>query len=173
MAAHEAGHAVARLLSSSKGDDLAFATIVPRLDGSLGYVASVPSDNNVMTRPTMLEYLGVCLAGRAAEELIFGADNVGAGAGGPSSTSDLAVATRFATQIVCQSGLGDEGSLVWTSTPTPDQQEQVGELLRSSYQSIRLTLASNQLILDLVANALAEKQELSGKELRELVNRPK
>ena len=171
VAAHEAGHAVARLLSSTKGADLAFATIIPRLDGSLGYVASVPSDNNVMTRQTMLEYLGVCLSGRAAEELVFGANNVGAGAGGPSSTSDLAVATRFATQIVCQSGLGDDNSLVWTATPTPDQQQQVGELLRSSYQSIRLTLASSRTILDLVAHALAEKQELSGEELRELASR--
>ena len=102
---------------------------------------------------------------------MFGANNVGAGAGGPSSTSDLAVATRFATQIVCQSGLGDDNSLVWTATPTPDQQQQVGELLRSSYQSIRLTLASSRTILDLVAHALAEKQELSGEELRELASR--
>jgi ATP-dependent Zn protease len=168
VAVHEAGHAVARLLSSTKGADLAFATIIPRLDGSLGYVASVPSDSNVMTRQTMLEYLGVCLAGRAAEELVFGADNVGAGAGGSSSSSDLAVATRFATQIVCQSGLGDDNSLVWTTTPTPDQQQRVGELLRSSYQSIRLTLASNRSILDRIADVLVDKQELSGDALREL-----
>jgi ATP-dependent Zn protease len=169
VAAHEAGHAVARLLSSSKGEDLAFATIIPRLDGSLGYVASVPSDSNVMTRHSMVEYLGICLAGRAAEELVFGPDNIGGGAGGPSDTSDLAVATRFATQIVCQSGLGDDSSLMWTATPTPEQQLQIGELLRNTYQSIRLTLASNRPTLDLVANSLAEKQELSGKELRELV----
>jgi ATP-dependent Zn protease len=171
VASHEAGHAVARLLSSTNGEELSFATIIPRLDGSLGYVASVPSDSNVMTRQTMLEYLGVCLAGRAAEELVFGADNVGAGAGGPSSTSDLAVATRFATQIVCQSGLGDDNSLVWTATPTLEQQQQVGELLRNSYQSIRLTLAGNRPILDLVANSLADRQELSGEELRELIAR--
>ena len=43
VAVHEAGHTVARLISSSRGADLAFATIVPRLDGSLGFTASVPA----------------------------------------------------------------------------------------------------------------------------------
>ena len=110
VAVHEAGHTVARLISSTRGDDLAFATIVPRLDGSLGFVASVPSDTRVMTRRTMLEYLQTVLAGRAAEEIVFGADDVGAGAGGSSTSSDLAVATRFATLVVCQSGLGRTGA---------------------------------------------------------------
>ena len=91
------GHALARLTSSSKGDDLQFMTIMPRLDGFLGFVASVARDGNVQTRRTMIEELEVALAGRAAEEVVFGADDVGAGAGGPSSTSDLAVATGTAS----------------------------------------------------------------------------
>ena len=30
----EAGHTVARLISSTRGDDLTFVSIIPRLDGS-------------------------------------------------------------------------------------------------------------------------------------------
>ena len=97
VAIHEAGHALARLSSSTQGEEMSFATIVPRLDGTLGFVASVPDDTNTMTRRTMLEYLQTALAGRAAEEIEFGSDDVGSGAGGPSPSSDLAAATRFAT----------------------------------------------------------------------------
>ena len=38
VAVHEAGHALARVMSSSKGADLAFISIIPRMDGSLGFV---------------------------------------------------------------------------------------------------------------------------------------
>ena len=89
VAVHEAGHAVAQLLSSNEGGNLVFATIIPRMDGTLGFVASVPADTEVFTRRTMLERLGTILAGRAAEEIVFGADDIGAGAGGPDQSSDL------------------------------------------------------------------------------------
>ena len=170
VAVHEGGHTVARLISSTRGDDLAFATIVPRLDGSLGFVASVPTNTRVMTRRTMLEYLQTVLAGRAAEEIVFGADDVGAGAGGPSNSSDLAVATRFATLVVCQSGLGEDGSLLWTTTPTPAQEQQIEGLLRNGYRNILTRLRDNRELFDRVVAALVERQELSGNELRELAS---
>jgi ATP-dependent Zn protease len=168
VAVHEGGHTVARLISSTRGDDLAFATIVPRLDGSLGYVASLPANTRVMTRRMMLEYLQTVLAGRAAEEIVFGADEVGAGAGGSSDSSDLAVATRFAKLIVCQSGLGEDGSLLWTTTPTPAQEQQIEGLLRNGYRNILTRLRDNRELFDRVVAALVEKQELSGAELRSL-----
>ena len=168
VAVHEGGHTVARLISSTHGDDLAFATIVPRLDGSLGFVASVPTNTRVMTRRTMLEYLQTVLAGRAAEEIVFGGDDVGAGAGGSSDSSDLAVATRFATLVVCQSGLGEDGSLLWTTKPTAAQEQQIEGLLRNGYRNILTRLRDNQDLFDRVVAALMERQELSGNELRQL-----
>src|SRR5439155_13557709 len=73
VAVHEAGHTVSRLLSSTRGDDITFVSIIPRLDGSLGFLASVPLDGTVLTRRTMLERLETLLAGRAAEEVVYGA----------------------------------------------------------------------------------------------------
>ena len=175
VAVHEAGHAVARLISSTRGEDLTFVTIIPRMDGSLGFVASVPRDGHVLTRRTMLEELETDLAGRAAEEVVFGADDIGAGAGGPGRTSDLAVATRLAALIVCQSGLGDDGSLHWTEQPTPAQEKQIDALLGKAYSSILARLEAHRALLDLIVDVLEEKQELSGAELRQLLvmsNRP-
>jgi ATP-dependent Zn protease len=170
VAVHEAGHVVAQLLSSNEGRHLVFATIIPRLDGTLGFVASVPGDTEVFTRRTMLERLGTILAGRAAEEIVFGADDVGAGAGGSSQMSDLAVGTRLATLIVCQSGLGDDGGLRWTTQPSRSQEEEVDTLLRKTYDLTRTGLQDHRDLLDGVARALEQKQELSGDELRALAS---
>jgi ATP-dependent Zn protease len=168
-AVHEAGHAVARLVSSTQGEDVSFVTIVPRLDGTLGFVAWVPLEGHVLTRRTMLERLETILAGRAAEEIVYGADEVGAGAGGPSERSDLAAATRWAEYIVCQSGLGEDGALYWTTKPNADQEKQMGALLATCYSGVVARLEANRGLLDRVADILVEKQELSGVELRRLL----
>jgi len=170
VAVHEAGHVVAQLLSSNEGENLVFATIIPRLDGTMGFVASVPADTEVFTRRTMLERLGMILAGRVAEEVVFGAADVGAGAGGPDQSSDLAVATRLATLIVCQSGLGDDGGLRWTTQPSAPQEGQIDDLLRKTYDVTRASLQKHRTLLDRVVQVLEQRQELSGNELRELAS---
>lgn len=168
VAVHEAGHAVARLTSSTRGADLTYASIIPRLDGTLGFTASVPTNTRVLTRTTMIERLETLLGGRAAEEVVFGADDIGAGAGGPDTGSDLSVATRFATLIVCQSGLGEDGLLRWTTEPTGDQLAKIDAVMTEAYRSIRTRLQTQRPLLDRVAAALQQRQELSGRELREL-----
>jgi ATP-dependent Zn protease len=168
VAVHEAGHAVARLISSTQGEDLTFVTIIPRMDGSLGFVATLPLDGHVLTRRTMLERLETVLGGRAAEEVVFGADDIGAGAGG-SEKSDLAVATQLATLLVCQAGLGDDGALHWTEQPTPSQDKQIDALLSKAYSGIVARLETRRALLDRIVDALDRKQELSGTELRQLL----
>ncbi len=168
VAVHEAGHTTSRLLGARKGADLSFITIVPRMDGSLGFVASLPREGSSATRREMIEELETILAGRAAEEIVYGAADVGLGAGGASESSDLAVATGLATMLVCMSGLGANRALHWTRQATPAQEKQIDQLLRSSYKSIVGRLRSHRALLDEVARLLVEKQELGGAELRKL-----
>ena len=168
-AVHEAGHAVAQLTSSTHGEDITFVTIIPRLDGSLGFVASVPLEGREITRRTMLEKLETFLAGRAAEEIVFGDEAVGAGAGGYSTSSDLAVATRLSELYVCKTGLGESRSLHWTDSPSPAQVEQIDGMLTKAYGSVLERLEEHRPLLDRVAAILEDKQELSGAELRKLL----
>jgi ATP-dependent Zn protease len=168
VAVHEAGHAVASLLGSLRGAQLSFVTIVPRLDGSLGFVASVPREGEVLTRRSMMEQLETVLAGRAAEEIIYGPADVGLGAGGASETSDLAVATSMATMLVCQTGLGANKALHWTRNPTSAQEAQIGQLLQDAYQSIVSRLHADRWLLEEVARLLVERQEIGGPELRQI-----
>jgi ATP-dependent Zn protease len=129
----------------------------------------VPLDGHVLTRRTMLEQLETVLAGRAAEEIAYGPEEVGAGAGGPDPSSDLAVATRLATLVVCQSGLGDDRALHWTERPTSAQEKQIELLLAKAYRSVLARLEARRGLLDRIVGVLVEKQELSGGELRRLV----
>jgi hypothetical protein len=170
VAVHEAGHAVARLTGSSKGQELTLITIVPRTDGALGFVASVPREGEVLTRRGMMEEVETVLAGRAAEEVIYGSSDVGLGAGGSSESSDLAVATGMATMMVCQSGLGGNGSLHWTRTPTLAQERQIDELLRKSYRATVTRMAANRDLVVAVSQLLVERQEITGHELRQLLH---
>jgi ATP-dependent Zn protease len=169
VAVHEAGHALARLLSSTQGHDITFVTIVPRTDGSLGFVATVPDDSPIETRRTLLERLETVLAGRAAEEIVYGSDDIGAGAGGSEAASDLGIATQLATFIICQSGLGDDGALRWTETPTAQQGTQIDQLLSSTYTRIRKRLETERPMLEQIVAVLEEHQEVSGHDLRELL----
>ncbi len=169
-AVHESGHAVVQLTNRGGDNDVALVTIIPRTDGSLGFVATIPREGNGLTRRSALERIETALAGRAAEELVYGADDVGLGAGGPSTSSDLAVATGIATLLVCQSGLGHDGGLHWTSAPTVAQTRQIDRLLRSAYRSTLARLKTHRSLLDRLTEALVQEQELDRGQLKALLS---
>jgi ATP-dependent Zn protease len=168
VAVHEAGHALVSMLGSSKGAELTYISVIPRLDGTLGFVASAPPTGASLTRRQCVERLEVMLGGRAAEELWYGEHDVGLGAGGGES-SDLAAATRLATMLVCTSGLGDDGSLLWSEQPNTAQLAQVDGLLRDAYTSVRTKLELNRPVLEKIASILVAEQELDGDALRSFV----
>lgn len=168
VAVHEAGHALSTLLEGDGGTPIAFLSIIPRTDGSLGFTATVPDEGAVMTRRQVLDRLRTILSGRAAEELVFGADEVGLGAGGGES-SDLAVATRIATHLVCSTGLGGNGRLAWTSTPSRAQHAQVEALLGDAYRAAQRLLGEHRATLERIVAALLAAQELDGAAVRALL----
>ena len=167
VAVHEAGHAVAALHDPAGQSEVTFVSIVPRTDGSLGFTASAPSEGAIMTREQVLNRLRTVLAGRAAEALVYGPDNVSLSAGGGAS-SDLAVATRIATSAVCTAGLGGDGSLHWSSTPTAAQLRQVDRLLTDASRAAEKLLRKQRIALDCLVEALMDRQELDGESVREL-----
>ncbi len=169
VAVHEAGHALSALGGTDGAPELTFVSIIPRMDGSLGFTASMPPESGVMTRVAVLERMRTILAGRAAEEVVYGKDDISLNCGG-GPTSDLAVATRVATSVVCTSGFGSDGNLHWTSAPTPAQARQVDALLRNSYRNAVTFLRARRLVLVRIADALVEKQELDGVAVRWLAS---
>jgi hypothetical protein len=163
-AVHEAGHALAMFLGGAGGADIGFVSVVPRSDGSLGFVAPLPDERVSYTRDDYLERIGVCLAGRAAEELRYGERGVSGGA-----ASDLHSATAYALQMVLRLGLGDARRLAVAGEPSERDRREVEDLLRTRYDLVRDQLADHRTRLMSLADALIARQELAGDEVRTIL----
>ncbi|WP_411839604.1 AAA family ATPase [Paracoccus sp. ME4] len=167
IAWHEAGHAVAAVLSPNS-DPVEHATILPS-GSALGHVLQVPeADRNLETRSRLMSRMLVLAAGRAAEELRFGADNVTNGA-----ASDIAALTDIATGMVTKWGMGPHGFLRVTPAMGTDFPPAVLDEIRTiangaKAEALRL-LQDNEAALGAVAGALLERDTLPAEEIRHLV----
>ena len=169
VALHEAGHALVRLKSGSAFGHVGYVSIVPRPDGSLGFMALKPNtDATTLNRKDFLAYLQVTLGGRAAEEVFYGADEVGAGAGG-GETSDLSKATTLAFDMICRLGLGTRALLLWRETASSDDCQEAEKLIAEAYEQARRLIHTHRNLVERIAAVLIERQEISGEELQKLV----
>lgn len=169
---HEGGHALVALLTPG-AQPIHKATIVPR-GHALGMVSQVPDkDEYSTTRQQMLAHIDVCMGGRAAEELIFGADHITSGA-----TSDFKQATRMARHMVEDCGMSDRIGPVALAMGDPAAQgeetrravdEEVSALLKSAYQRVSTMLQDKEAELHKLAAALLEKETMTQKEIKQLL----
>lgn len=164
VAVHEAGHALASFLSGTQGEDLTFLSIIPRSNGTLGFVATMPSERVLFTRREYLERLEVMLAGRAAEEIVFGEDGVTGGA-----RQDLETATQAALLMTTQYGLGPDRRLSWSDTPSPHQYDAAERILTEVYAAVMGKLRTNRDTLEALSEMLQDQQEITGEEARALL----
>jgi ATP-dependent metalloprotease len=177
---HEGGHAlVAMLLEKDGADPVHKATIVPRGSGILGLVQQQPKEDRYsQSRKQMLARLQVCLAGRIAEEILLGDDDVTSGA-----ASDFQQATAMARAMVRRYGFGgnglgtvDYGSAdsaegAYMSDATKEKIEvEVRRLITTSYDDAKKTLTRHRDKLDMIATNLLEHETLSGDQLRAIVD---
>jgi len=175
-AVHEAGHALVQLLGPRKGEDISYVSIIPRPDGTLGFVASF-NERTDIERDEVMELLRVFLAGRAAEEVIFGPRHIGAGSGG-GTRSDLGQATRLLTRMFLQYGYSRESGLFWRNADQmeanakelpPELRREVKQTLTRVYRETVQRLKRNRALLNRITRILLERQEMTGPELRALV----
>jgi cell division protease FtsH len=100
VAHHEMGHALAA--ASLPGmDPVQKVTIIPRSVGALGYTMQRPTEDRfLITLQELKDRIVVLLAGRAAEEIVFGEVSTGA-------SDDLAKVTDIARECVMRYGMAD------------------------------------------------------------------
>src|SRR5919106_2264843 len=165
IAFHEAGHA---LMSHLMGEALPVTkvTIVAR-GQALGYTLNLPvEDRYLHTREELIDIIKIALAGRAAEQVVFGRVTNGA-------ANDLEQATKLARSMVFDYGMSES---VVTRTMRADNyalseetkrvrdQEQARLTDDAFREAIRL-IEKHRGALDRVANALLEKETLDREEL--------
>ena len=171
---HEAGHAVVALRTPGL-DPVHKITIVPR-GRALGITASLPEeDRHSYSKDYLLANLAMLYGGRAAEELIFGAEKITTGAG-----NDIERATAMARRMVTQFGMsdligpmqvGDSEHEVFLGRELTQRREvsdrraqqvddEIKRLLDEAYQQAVQTLQANRDLLERIADGLLERETL-------------
>jgi cell division protease FtsH len=180
LAYHESGHAlVSKLL---KVREVTKVTIIPR-GLALGYTLNLPQeDRYLMTRKELLDEMTVMLAGRAAEEVVFGEVTTGA-------QNDLERVTDLARRMVCEFGMSERLGPVtlgrkagpiflgrdivedrnYSETVASEIDKEVRRIVEECYERAKRLLQENRHLLDAIANRLLEKETIDGEELDELL----
>ncbi len=180
---HEGGHALVAL-SVPAADPVHKATIIPR-GLALGMVMQLPEgDRHSMDYEQMTSRLAIMMAGRVAEELIFGKNKITSGA-----SSDIQAATGLARNMVTRWGYsetlgtvayGDNQEEVFlghsvarTQNVSEDTAQkidlEVRRLVQGGLDEARRILTERLDDLHSVARALLEYETLSGEEILNVV----
>jgi cell division protease FtsH len=176
---HEGGHAVCTIKTLGN-DPLHKVTIVPR-GRALGLAFTLPEDDRVsITREQLEAHLVRMYGGRVAEELVFGRNRVTTGA-----ASDIQQATSLARRYVGQWGLSDAigpilvgdneqelflGRELQTRREVSERTAQlvdseVSRVIKEAYNRAKDTLTANMDLLHRVAEALLDRETLTGEEV--------
>ncbi|CAA7622590.1 ATP-dependent zinc metalloprotease FtsH [Magnetospirillum sp. UT-4] len=174
---HEAGHAVVALHQPAS-DPIHKATIVPR-GQALGMVVRIPErDSPALRRSKLKADIAVAMGGRAAEELVFGPEEISTGAAG-----DIQMASRIARKMVTEWGMSDRLGLVAFGgahgdpyTPegvradetSREIDAEVKALVAEGRMKALAILKTHSAQLEAVAQALLDRESLSGAEITEI-----
>ena len=169
LAFHEAGHA---LMSYLMGElkVLHKVSIVSRGE-ALGYAYYLPSeDRYVRTKEELIDLMKISLAGRAAEQVVFGRVSTGA-------ADDLEKVTDLARSMVFEYGMSDtvasrtmraDNYSLSEETKRLRDQEQARLTDGAFAEAVRL-LTKHRAALDRIASALLQKETLVRDEMLELL----
>lgn len=163
---HEAGHALVSLKMLPK-EKVSKVTIIPSTKGAGGYTLSIPEDKLYQNKDYIMKKIMVLLAGRTAEDIIFGKDFITTGA-----YSDFKESTRLVTNMVTQYGMGQTLGLLNLSelsninyNPSSDIVKECKNIINSLYEETKNVLLSNKDILDKLASELLDKETLNEADL--------
>lgn len=166
---HEAGHALVAHLLGAKHQPLYKVTITPR-GPSLGHTSFEPKNDALMINLQELEArIATQLAGRIAEEIVFGELNITTGA-----ENDLQNATELAYNMVTRWGysrrvglIHDHNSKDIISKAVIEQEVQA--ILQKNYTRAKELLTNNRAKLNTLAKSLLEHETLDAKQVKLLL----
>ena len=171
IAVHEAGHAVAAL-HLGIWEKVSVSIIRRSFRGGRTDFGALRQ--STMTREFLDKMMITALAGRAAEEALLGAPSAGAGG---SEQSDLAQATRIATDIVSNFGLSERMGLLWFGQHSRDNpvlfdqriSNEVSAILKTTYDETLAFVKAHRVAIEAVAAALEKSRALAHDDVLALV----
>ena len=178
---HEAGHALVALFIPG-ADPVHKVSIIPR-GRAMGVTMYLPEQEKYNeTRDGLHIRICTLLGGRVAEEIIFSSITSGA-------SNDIERATAIARKMVCEWGMSEklgplafgekEGEVFlgrdmghmknYSEATAVEIDEEIKRIVKENYERTRQILQEQKAALITVAEALLEKENLDGAEIRALV----
>ena len=177
---HEGGHAILATVLPH-GDALHKVTILPR-GMALGVTQTLPEERHSFSKDYILDRICMALGGRVAEDLVFQQQTTGA-------SNDLEVVTGLARRMVREWGMSDKvGPMAWhnqqnvflgedlmtggreySDDTARLMDEEINTILRQQETRATELLSKHRIGLDLVAQALLEKETIDGDLVNALV----
>ncbi|MGK7949100.1 MAG: ATP-dependent zinc metalloprotease FtsH2 [Xenococcaceae cyanobacterium] len=182
IAYHEVGHAIVGTLIKDH-DPVQKVTLIPRGQAQ-GLTWFIPSEEQgLITRSQLIARIAGAMGGRAAEEEIFGYDEVTTGAGG-----DLQQVSGMARQMVTRFGMSDlgpvslegQGGEVFLGAGLMNRAEyseeiaariddQVRQIAEHGHNLARKIVRENREAIDRLVDLLIEKETIDGEEFRQIL----
>ena len=185
VAYHEVGHAMVGALMPGAGR-VEKISIVPRGAGALGYTLQLPEEDRFLVAEDEIRgRIAIMLAGRSAEEVVFGKVSTGA-------SDDIQKATDIAERCVTLYGMSDRlGPIAFEK---PQQQyipglgsprrsvgpqvteaidEEVKNIVEGAHAMAQYILRENRDLLEETAQSLLEAEVLDGSSLTEKLSQVK
>jgi membrane protease FtsH catalytic subunit (EC 3.4.24.-) len=178
---HEAGHALAAKLLPGT-DPVHKVSIIPR-GMALGVTMQLPVDDRHNYSKEFLEnQLAMMLGGRVAEELVLNQKTTGA-------SNDIDRATKTARKMVCQWGMsdklgplsfGDGGEQIFLGRELIQHKnysedtartidDEIRGIIDQAHAKARTLIGENRAALDRIAEALLERETISGDDIDLLI----
>ncbi len=173
IAYHEIGHAIVGTLCGGH-DPVEKVTLIPRGQAK-GLTWFTPDEEyGLTTRNQLLARIAGLLGGRAAEEMIFGEDEVTTGAG-----NDIEKVTYLARQMVTRFGMSELG-LVALENDNHDESDysqeiaskidhQVRYIVDYCHDKAQKIIQENRNAIDRLVDLLIDQETIEGEEFRQLL----
>lgn len=168
---HEAGHALVTKLIAPE-HSVSRVTIIPSTKGMGGFSMNIPPDRMYYRKRDMENSIKIALAGRAAEEIVFGQDNVTTGA-----SNDLERATEVLLDMIRRFGMGKSTGLLnydvlysnGIRQVSDEVLTQCSETMNIFYEEVKGLLIMHRDTLEAIATALLEKETLDEDALDQII----
>ena len=179
---HEGGHTLVGMMLKH-ADPVHKVTIIPRGRAG-GYTLMLPKeDRNYATKSELLDKLKVAMGGRVAEEIVLQEISTGA-------SQDIQQATRMVRGMIMQYGMSEVLGPVaygesqnhqvflgrdfhqernYSEEVASEIDKEVRKYLEAAYEACRQIITENRDKLELIAQALMERETLTAKQLEELL----
>lgn len=187
IAYHEVGHAIVGTLTPGH-DQVEKVTLIPRGQAK-GLTWFTPDEEQgLITRTQLLARIAGLLGGRAAEEVIFGDEEITTGAG-----NDIEKVTSLARKMVTKLGMSELGPLaleeedsqVFLGNGLMDRSSdysqniaakidiQIRQIVEKAHILAKDIIRENRQLVDDLVDLLIERETIDGEEFRQIVDNNK